>query len=355
MNRVNELIDYTQKSVSAHLFDFLFRYGEAHQIRRAAVCRAAGIRLSDTENPDARLPATAFAGAWKTIAGTLADPWFGLNLGRSLEHFPFSHITFGVMRNSQTLFSALENLIRYHNLLSDVATPEIRREKAFVTLILESDIPEMNQDIQYTWFVFVMILSLVRYLGGNDLCPVETRFSQAPPKDAGKPLTEFFRSPVRFRAATGELVFRKADLESGIRLADSGMLPHYEMAADKRLRRQDQDQTWRQRVESAILAGQDTERIKLDGTTLDRICGRMGVGRRKLQARLKAEGTSFREIHGAIRTEKAKALLRDREIPIVEIAFALGFSEQSAFHHAFRKWTGSTPGEYRKRRIQPVP
>jgi AraC-like DNA-binding protein len=39
--------------------------------------------------------------------------------------------------------------------------------------------------------------------------------------------------------------------------------------------------------------------------------------------------------------------LRDPSIAIVEIAFVLGFSEQSAFNHAFKKWTGDTPIEYR--------
>ena len=81
---------------------------------------------------------------------------------------------------------------------------------------------------------------------------------------------------------------------------------------------------------------------------LEDIAGKPAVSTRKLQAVLKEERTCFRKILNDIRRELALRYLRDPETSICDIAFLLGFSEQSAFNHAFRRWTGVTPRTYRK-------
>jgi AraC-like DNA-binding protein len=67
-----------------------------------------------------------------------------------------------------------------------------------------------------------------------------------------------------------------------------------------------------------------------------------------MQRRLEAEGTSFAAVVDALRRELACAYL-DRRVPIPEIAALLGYADGTAFHHAFRRWTGSTPLAYASR------
>jgi AraC-like DNA-binding protein len=52
-----------------------------------------------------------------------------------------------------------------------------------------------------------------------------------------------------------------------------------------------------------------------------------------------------------VRKEIAIGYLKDGNDSICEIALLLGFADQSAFHHAFKRWTGQTPGEYRKFKV----
>ena len=66
-----------------------------------------------------------------------------------------------------------------------------------------------------------------------------------------------------------------------------------------------------------------------------------------LRRRLHEQGTSFQELKDQLRRDLAIYHLGRRELPIQEIAEQLGFSEPSAFHRAFKKWTGLTPGAYR--------
>ena len=59
------------------------------------------------------------------------------------------------------------------------------------------------------------------------------------------------------------------------------------------------------------------------------------------------EGESYRKILDDLRRDLAIELLSDSGKNLAEIADTLGFSETSAFHRAFKKWTGTRPGEYR--------
>lgn len=73
-----------------------------------------------------------------------------------------------------------------------------------------------------------------------------------------------------------------------------------------------------------------------------------GMSARTLQRSLTAEQTSFSAIVERVRFDAACADLVDENIPLAEIALKLGYSEQSAFSRAFRRWTGTTPGQFRR-------
>jgi AraC-like DNA-binding protein len=75
----------------------------------------------------------------------------------------------------------------------------------------------------------------------------------------------------------------------------------------------------------------------------------LAISTRHLQSKLKAEGTTYRHLLDQVRKELALDYLKRPEMTMFDIAFLLGFSEQSTFNHAFKRWTGSSPKEYQKR------
>ena len=78
------------------------------------------------------------------------------------------------------------------------------------------------------------------------------------------------------------------------------------------------------------------------------IAARLHMSARSLQRRLQSEGTSFAEVLSDLRRDMALRYLQDQRISIGEVAFLLGFLDVTAFHRAFKRWTGSTPAEYRR-------
>ncbi|MEV6317258.1 AraC family transcriptional regulator [Streptomyces sp. NPDC051776] len=77
------------------------------------------------------------------------------------------------------------------------------------------------------------------------------------------------------------------------------------------------------------------------------VAARLAVSPSTLRRRLRQEGTSFQELKDAVRQDAAIEGLVGGGEPIAEVAARLGFSEDTAFHRAFRRWTGTTPGAYR--------
>jgi len=69
---------------------------------------------------------------------------------------------------------------------------------------------------------------------------------------------------------------------------------------------------------------------------------------RSLQRRLKEAGTTFRTVLDMVRKDLASTYVHDPDIELAEVAFLLGFSDQSDFSRAFKRWTGNPPSEVRK-------
>lgn len=83
-----------------------------------------------------------------------------------------------------------------------------------------------------------------------------------------------------------------------------------------------------------------------DAFDVDRVSRRLGLSRRTLQRRLLEHDTSFRDLVDLARRDVALAELRRGASTVTDLAFLLGFSENSAFSRAFRRWTGKTPAQY---------
>jgi AraC-like DNA-binding protein len=97
------------------------------------------------------------------------------------------------------------------------------------------------------------------------------------------------------------------------------------------------------RVRDAIAA-----ELRGGSPRLESIARRLAMSPRTLQRRLADEGRLFNDVLDEMRVRAAKAYLARRDVAGAEVAYLLGFAEQSSFTHAFRRWTGQTPTEYRR-------
>jgi AraC-like DNA-binding protein len=99
---------------------------------------------------------------------------------------------------------------------------------------------------------------------------------------------------------------------------------------------------WRLKVENAIVPLLPHGQAKIG-----EVARQLGVSRRTLARRLASEGQSFVKILDRLRFDLAQRYLRERELPLAEIAWLLGYRETAALNHAFKRWCGKTPTEVR--------
>lgn len=152
-----------------------------------------------------------------------------------------------------------------------------------------------------------------------------------------------FGAPCRFGAETTALVFDRALLNEPLLQDEAGIAAFLRRAPQDLLARIDYGSTTAARVRR--LLGQSLPGPGLPPTEAE-LAGRLSVSPQTLRRRLAAEGTSFQQLRDQMRRDHAIAALAEGRTPIERISEQLGFSEPSAFHRAFKRWTGSTPRAY---------
>ena len=115
----------------------------------------------------------------------------------------------------------------------------------------------------------------------------------------------------------------------------------YELCSNLLAQNRGTQQSLAQRVRTTLLLNP----VNSMGET--EVATRLLVSRRTLSRRLRAEGTSYREIRETLLLELAQTYLQDSSQSVESIAMALGYNDSAAFRKAFRRWTGTTPQAYR--------
>jgi len=151
-----------------------------------------------------------------------------------------------------------------------------------------------------------------------------------------------FGCPVYFGSERDALLVSDAMLAAPNKLGDKTIAEFFDRHLDKELAQVADHSDLEQRVRMAV-----ADKLSEGVPSISEIAANLGMSARTLQRRLSAEGQSFQGLVDLARQNLAKQLLRDTHYSLVEVAFLTGYSEQSAFTRAFRRWAGQTPRSYR--------
>ncbi len=89
------------------------------------------------------------------------------------------------------------------------------------------------------------------------------------------------------------------------------------------------------------------ERLRGGDSSLESVARELGTSVRSLQRHLRDIGYSYSTLADEVRAATARLYLEQPDIAIAEVAYLLGFSDQSTFNRAFKRWTGHTPARTR--------
>ena len=159
-----------------------------------------------------------------------------------------------------------------------------------------------------------------------------------------------YGAPCTFRAPRNALVFDRSVLDRPVLQDEAGLRAFLRYAPGEVLARLDHGSTTAAQVRR-LLGRSMPDHLPHPQD----VAARLAVSPQTLRRRLASEGTSFQQIRDQLRRDVAIAALAAGTVSIEDLSGRLGFSEPSAFHRAFRRWTGSAPRSYqpgRERRGQ---
>lgn len=269
------------------------------------------------------------------------DPHFGLHVGECVKLGTYN--VYGMILLSCPDFGhALQQTLRYEALAHDLGRSELVVENGRAEYRWHPSLPQASRHLAESVFAGIQVLGA--WLAGQPLPQAQLAFAHAAPQDCSEHL-RLFGSDIRFGAARHSACFDAALLGWPVRNADVGLYPVLQQHAEQLLRekaRNRSDSGFVAQVRAAIARNLAEDRVRVG-----LIAQELGLTPRTLQRKLNDAGLGFQQLLDQTRLGVAEDALRQRQLSLAEIAFLLGFKEQSAFSHAFKEWSGVTPGAWR--------
>jgi AraC-like DNA-binding protein len=251
-------------------------------------------------------------------------------------------ILFYLAAASSTIAEALEDLVRYAGATSEAVRFEISRYNDEAVLkaraVLASDEPRR----QFSEFSALALIRMLRRLTNGDFAPRCITFAHTRDSRFLREIHGILRCPAEFGQIMGCWVLPQSVMDLPITSGDSGLLHILEVHAEDVLSERRTAAGLRGFVENQLLSMLPTGRVQTAA-----VAQQLGMSARSLTRHLALEDTSFGEILDRMRHRLALRYLEDRRISLPQIAWLLGYSEIGAFNHAFKRWTGTSPGRAR--------
>ncbi len=300
---------------------------------------AAGLDMGALDQPDARFSSEKINRLWELAALRSGNPAIALGLTQVPRRAASLALGYAMM-SSASLHDALERLARYARIFCDSVRVVVVRQGDGCLLTLDvftegRAVPQPRID-----YFFLTLLTFCRWMTGQPLCPVGVAWAYPAPSDP-QPYRDAFGCPPTFHAAANTMRFAARDAAMALPTANRLLSEMHERLLGEHLLRMDANKT-SDRVRDAVV-----RHVPGGEPTLGDIASALGMGERSLQRHLLNEGTSFRLVLDDTRRQLASQYLGRRDYSLGQIAYLLGFADQSNFFRASKRWFQASPGQYR--------
>lgn len=308
--------------------------------RRHALVERAGIAPALLEEGSARVTTDQFSTLYRLLARELDDEMPGM-FSRPVRGGALKLLCLSML-DSANLRIALYRLSRFFHLVFDDIGVELSESDDRVCVAL---VPRQSAGAIRVFsleVVLKVIHGVISWLAGRKMPLARVDLGYPRPERASV-YVFLYPGPACFDQARTALHFEARDLDSPVRQSKKTLTDF--------LRRAPADWLFVSFAER-IVSHQVREYLEkhLDRpTTIADVAKALHLSVRTLSRRLDAEGASFQAVKDELRRDVAIQRLTKTTTPIAVIGAEIGFDDPTAFHRAFKKWTGSTPGAYRPR------
>ncbi len=326
---------------SAYMASVLPELAQHYGLDCEQLLKEAGLPEDLLQQSQSMLPLADALRLFLTILMHTGDVGLGFEAGRHVRPRSYQVLGYAILA-SATMQEAIERLTRFEKLAGNIGSSELRIDGPVARL--QWWCPVVGEPARYLreaaitgWVTFS------RQLLRDAPQPRRVCFSHAAPKDTQR-YQEYFACAVEFGASFDGVEFDTAHLQLPLQSADPGLSEMMQREANVQLEAYD--------VQTNLVAAvrEQVYLLLVEGEPgIERVAQRLGLAERTLQARLRKQGFSFQQIVENLRRTLADIYLLDRRLSLTDISMLLGFSEQSSFTRAFRRWHGESPVQARQR------
>lgn len=242
-----------------------------------------------------------------------------------------------VVLASRNLGEAMLAYQRYERLFYGVDLVTVAAVGEEIEVRWPKETPGFNQ-LTDSVGIAALITFLRRQLDSPPVASLVSFINPAPPAAERAVYEAFFGCPVRFDDTHTRVRFPASHLALPMAHSDPGLRALLDRQAQALLLALPDSDPFDRALQQVML-----KLLPEGGVSLPRVAQELFVSVRTLQRRLDARGITWQTLLDRTREQLARQYLADRSLTLGDVALLLGFSEQSAFNRAFKRWTGVTP------------
>lgn len=330
------------------LLDFAVRKGAD----RAALLQRSGLREEDLTRQDNRVDLARYLALFEVAADLTGEPAIALQFGEAVRMQEVSIVGL-ICEACETTIDVGRELNRYAALVLDDERGEpatlmrgVWRDEG-VWIEFPHDLFTANPPIVEAEFARLVWNGRVMFANTPEFksirYPAEIHFKHADPGYRAE-YERVFQAPVVFESHWNAMRIDAAFLALKQPPVNRYVFGVLSERADALLKSLQAAQTMRGRVESLLAPV-----LHRSDVGMDFIAEKLGISRQSLYRSLKSEGVTFEAVHDDLRHRMAVNFLSERKVSVNEAAYLVGFSEPAAFSRAFKRWTGMSPSELRRK------
>ena len=299
-----------------------------------------GLAPSLLQVPQARVSAKHYGALWRTIALALDDEFFGQD-SRRMKAGSFAMLCHSVV-GCKTLGQALDRSLRFYALILDDFSGTLMRDGQEARIVLHEKVAGANLRVFAHELLLMLLYGVSCWLVGRRIPILRAEFSYPEPLHSPE-YRLMYCAELRFNRPNTVIAFEASYLDLSVVQNERSIKEFLRTAPESILVKYKNGSSLSARVRRRLRQFLPGEVPDFEG-----LADELNMTPATLRRRLREEGMSYQSIKDQLRRDLAISYLSHSRRSVMDIAVELGFSERSAFHRAFRKWTGASPGEFRR-------
>ena len=298
------------------------------------------LKATSFKNADDRIPFEQYLNLGRMAPELTNTPEIGLILGQR-AYFQDIGIVFQLAHHCGTVKESLIQTVKYSNLGNEVSRA-IFEEKGKSAEWAEKYTNSRYLCVPLVEFECCQKLEILKSVLGKDFRPIQAEFQYAPPPYVDE-YRQIFQSPLFFQREKTGVVFEKKYLDIPNPHPQPYIKEILSRHAEKLAIELDQSARFQDKVRKVIVRHLDAGDVNMETISKE-----LHLSIRTVYRKLREEDVSYKSLLNETRRQLAQAYLEETKFSINEISYLLGFSETSAFHRAFKRWSGMNPSQYRR-------